>query len=159
MHSDVYESTWFKLGMVIDLYRSVYCWTLRFSTVTSKTFIQGHRSVAVRKQKFLHQLSAISHSFQSVWMEVGLLLRHGVMNLILILSCSFSIQGRELTDSVILLWKKQQNKTKNDGLKVALRNWSVKIQIFGDQFLSLGIVIETTVLCILISVWMALTYI
>ena len=56
------------------------------------TFIQGHWSA--RKQKLLCHLS--HESFKLIWMECGMLLRLvDVMNFMLILSCLFSIQGRE----------------------------------------------------------------
>ena len=54
------------------------------------TFIQGHR--CARKQEYLRQLS---QSFQSIWIEFGVVLSLGVMNLVLILSYPLNIQGRE----------------------------------------------------------------
>ena len=66
----------------------LYILTLILLTLT---LILGHKSA--RKQKLVHQLS---HSFQSIWMEFGVLLRLvGVLNLIPILSRPFDIGGRE----------------------------------------------------------------
>ena len=58
-------------------------------------FLSHFWSDCARKQKLMRQF--FSQSFQSVWMEFGMLLRRvGMINLVLILSCPFSIQGRKL---------------------------------------------------------------
>ena len=63
MHSEVYESVWSKLGMIIDtvaLYILILLWL-------ALTLIQGHRSA--RKQKLLPQLShKVFNQFESLWM-------------------------------------------------------------------------------------------
>ena len=78
-----------------------------------------------------------------IWMEIGLLLRLiGLMNLMLILSCLINIQGRE---------------------PYFVRKTPQPFNVHSDTYTSisfrLGIVIETTELCILIPVWMTLTFI
>ena len=97
------------------------------------------------KQGKGHTFAAmISQSFQSVWMEFGVLLRLvGVMNLILV-SCLFNIQGREpsMCDFV--------KKKKKFGL------YSDIYRLISFKF---DLMIGTTKRNILISIWMTMTFI
>ena len=77
-------------------------------------------------------------------MEVGILFRLvDVMNLILILSHPFSVQMRE-------------------SYFLEFVNRTLDIVLYSDVYwqisVKLGMTIETTKLCILISVWMTLTF-
>ena len=85
MHSNVYESIWFKLGVMIDTIE-FYILILNLWTLA---LIQGHRSA--RKQKHLPQLTDnVFIDFDGICILLRLV---GVMNLKLILFCLFSIQG------------------------------------------------------------------
>ena len=87
----------------------------------------------------------ISQSFQSSWMEFGILLRLvGVGNLILVLSCPVNIQGREpyIYDCV-----------KNN-----FKRWLVFRHLQTDVF-KLGGIIESILLYGFTSVWMTLIFI
>ena len=121
MHSDVYESIWFELGIWYD---DRYYWTLHFdaSLIDLDFDSRSQQCKKWRKcqlsQKFSMGLNGISVLFCT-------LLRLVVMNLIVIpmLCCLFSIQGREpyLCDFC---------KTKPNPLTLAC------IQTFTDWFLS-----------------------
>ena len=63
------------------------------------TLIQGDRS-ATKATIFA---PVISQSLESIWMELGLLIRLvGMMNLVFILSGPFSIQGENVTYMILL---------------------------------------------------------
>ena len=76
MRSDVYEWIWVKLGMIID--------------DTSLVDLDlDSRPQECKKSKT--STPTISQSFQLIWVEFGTLLRiFSLMNLIPILSCSFT---------------------------------------------------------------------
>ena len=85
--------------------------------------------------------------FQLILVEFAILLRLvGVMNLILILSHPFSIQGREPNSCDFIEKRKKIN--------VFLYS-----DIYGSVSFRLGLMIKITKLYILISVWMTLTFI
>ena len=85
--SDIYEYIWFKFSMIIDaseLYILIYLIDLDLD------------SRLQQYKKAESCASIILQSFQFIWMEFSILLRFvSVMNLILILSHPFNIQGRE----------------------------------------------------------------
>ena len=78
-------------------------WQILFdNSLTELEVIQRHRSESK------NSLPIISPTFQSIWIEFGILLRLvDVMNLIIMLSCPFSIQGRELY--YISIWFRLKN--------------------------------------------------
>ena len=87
----------------------------------------------------------ILQSFQSMWIEFDLHLKLiAVMKLMLISSCPFSIQGGEsyLSDFVKKTF-----------------NICFCLDIYRPNFFKLGLMIGTSALYILISVWMILTFI
>ena len=122
---------WFKLGMMIDTI-VLYILILVYLILI---FIQGHKSA--RKQKLLRQLS---HK-----VEFGELLRHvGVVMHILI--CLVHLPIKEGNPTYVILFRKFFNK-------------GLLSDIYWQISFKLGMMIQTTKLSILISVWMTLTFI
>ena len=92
MHLDVYYmdfiQTW---SWYVDRY--YYSCTVHFDT---RLIDLGHDSRSQKCEKANTSAAIISQTFQLIWMEFGVQLRLvGVMNLILVLSCPLSIQGRQ----------------------------------------------------------------
>ena len=96
----------------------------------------------------------ISHTFQSVCMEIDILLRLvGVMNLSFFLSRPFSFQGRNPYLCDFVKKTKQNNNKKHTHLNVGLYS-----DIYRPIFFKLGMVIETTDSYTLTLVWMISTF-
>ena len=96
MHLDVYDTIWFKLGLIIDTVEH-HILMLIWLTLT---FIQGHISARnFRKQKT--SVWMISQSFLLIWWN--LVCCGDLLNLILILSSLISMQGRR--ESYVTLLK------------------------------------------------------
>ena len=90
MLSDVYEFIWFKVSVVIDTI-GLCSWMIVSLTLA---LIQGQRSKECEKAKT--SMAIISQIFQLILMEFSMLLRLvGIVNLIVILSRLYNIQGRE----------------------------------------------------------------
>ena len=87
MHSDVYESIWFKLAKMIVLLNSVFYASL----------IDYHlHSRSQNCESTNSSATMISQSSLLIWIEIGMVLRLvGVMSLMLLLSCPFTVQRRE----------------------------------------------------------------
>ena len=82
-----------RINFIQTWYDGRYYCTVQFDT---SLFDLDFDSRSQENEKAKTSAPVISQSFQSVWMEFGLLLRLvRVMNLILLLLCSCNIQGRE----------------------------------------------------------------
>ena len=144
MHSGVYEWIWFKLGLMIDT-NVLYILILALLTLT---LVQGHMSV--RKQKFMCQFShKVFNRFQwnlvyccvHVSIEIDWKLI-GVMNLTLLLCHPYSREKTLLYDFV------------KNNFNVGLYS-----DIYRSIAFKLGMMRETAMLYVLISVWMTLTFV
>ena len=138
MHSDVPELIWFKLGLMIV---TIVLYSLILVLLTL-TLIQGHMSA--RKQKLLHQVSrkvfnlllnGICCTVETSWGDE----RHTRF----VSSIKYSREKSMFAS--FCFWKKV-----NNGLYSG---------IYGPISLKLGMMIETTKLYILISVWKTWTFI
>ena len=88
MHLNVYESVWFKFYTMTD--------TITLYILNSSLFDLDLDSRSQECKKAKASVAIISHNFQSVRMEFGILLRLvSVMNFILILFLPFNIQGKK----------------------------------------------------------------
>ena len=96
MHSDIYESIWFKLGVMIGTNVLFYTGVID----------QDLDSRSLEWEKAKTSVPIVSESFQLIWMKLGMLLRFVVViNLITILSHLLSIQGENST--YVILFKKK----------------------------------------------------
>ena len=137
------------IWMFIDQYDSnLVWWYILLYTASFHHFywIWHWFKVTQDCEKAKTSLAIISQSFQLIWMELDLLLRTvGVVNLILMLSHLFCVQGKEP-----YFWDFVKKKSFNIGLYS---------DIYGQISFKLGIMIETTKLYILISVLVTFTFI
>ena len=96
IHSDVYESIWFNLGVTIDTIVFYILMVVFWPWLSFKV-------TGVRENENL--VPIISQSYQSIWTEFVMLLRLlGVINLILILSCP--LKGGKGGPTCVILWQK-----------------------------------------------------
>ena len=143
MHLDIYESVWFKLGMVIDTI-VLYILTL--------TLIQSHRSV--RKQKLLHQLSKKNFN-RFEWNLIC------CWDLLVWSHTHFILSIQYSRERTLLMWfyLKQTNKKKPKQTKPNTFSIVLYSDIYRLISFKLGMMRETTKLFILILVWMTFTFI
>ena len=121
-------------------------WTPHFDS-SLIDFDLDSRSQVCKKVKTFGPI--VLQSFQSMWMGYGILLRlAGVLNLILILSCLLNIPGRQ---PCICDFVKKQKQKKKQSKTFKVRLFSV---IYGPISLKPGMMVGTTKLYILMSVWM-----
>ena len=130
-----------RMDLIQSWYDDKYYCTLHFDTSLTLVILWSQECE-------IAECSApiISQSFQSIWMECGILLRFvSVINLIFISSCPFVVHGRE-PYLYYFVWKQNLN--------VGLFS-----DIWRPIYFKLGMMIRTTKLYMLIPVWITLTFI
>ena len=142
MNLNVYELIWFKLGMMIDT-TELLIW-----------YYFDSRSQECKKAK--SSVPVISYNFNSIWMERGIVLRlDGVMNYIPLHLIHPKFKGEKPTDMTLFIKKNKQTKTKHTHTNKQ-RNRQKPFCLYSDVIRQISfklVMIETTRLYILISVW------